>query len=224
MLETLLQRNRTPRREGPTDSAVRVVCLTSCLPACREIDVSRPALPIARTLDDVVPLFRARWELRSVLPTDFRVHPATLNGFEGHLFGHSPSGAPPRIELYTDGSFDGATSAWAFAAFATWPQGTVFLGFARGRVSLEGDPHYIGAECHSALTGERSALFWALAWSLQLPDGMQCSLWTDCLVAKGQSEGSCSAVAQAVLGNACRACCRSCRAPALWCLRTRKGS
>ena len=34
---------------------------------------------------------------------------------------------------------------------------------------------------------------------------MQCSLWTDCLVAKGQSEGSCSAVAQAVLGNACRA-------------------
>ena len=183
----------------------RVVSLTSCLPVCREIDVSRPAIPIGRTLDEVMPFFLTRWPLQSALPPAFALHPAALQVFAGHLLEPPASCSPPWIELYTDGSFDGTTSTWAFAAFAIWPQGTLFLGFARGRVSLEGEPHFIGADQHSALNGERSALFWAVAWSLQLPDSVRCTVWSDCLVAKGQTEGSCNTVAHAVLGRACRA-------------------
>ena len=204
LIETLLQRARAPARTEHHGSAARVVSLTSCLPVCREIDVSRPAIPIGRTLDEVMPFFLTRWPLQSALPPAFPLHPAAFQLFAGHLLEPPASCSPPWIELYTDGSFDGTTSTWAFAAFAIWPQGTLFLGFARGRVSLEGEPHFIGADQHSALNGERSALFWAVAWSLQL-DSVRCTVWSDCLVAKGQTEGSCNTVAHAVLGRACRA-------------------
>ena len=81
----------------------------------------------------------------------------------------------------------------------------LLLGHARGVISLENKALFIGAEAHSAHDGERTALFWAVSWTFQLPHKSVCFFWSDCLVAKGQCEGSCSASQQATLGRACRA-------------------
>ena len=210
LLETLAQ------HEADKDTSSRAVPapepngpvplrLADNLPACREFDLTAVTLPIGRTLDEVLRLFHSPWVLDGSLPEGVTLHQSTRDAFSQHLVSVPSDSTPPLLEIFTDGSYDGQLSYWAFAVIAKWPQGCLLLGHARGIVALEGEALFIGAEEHSALNGERTALFWAVSWTFQLPCNSVCFFWSDCLVAKGQCEGSCSASQQATLGRACRA-------------------
>ena len=154
--------------------------LVDNLPPCREFDLTNVSMPIQRSLDEVMKLFHSSWILDGALPEGIVLHPATSAAFSQHLSSVPQGPTPPLIEIFTDGSFDGQRSFWAFAAVASWPQGSILLGHARGVVALTGDN-----AAHSALAGEQTALFWAVAWTLQLPCRTICFFWSDCLVAKG---------------------------------------
>ena len=61
-----------------------------------------------------------------------------------------------------------------------------------------------GAQHHSALEAERSALFWALAWALAHADG-RTRVWTDSLAVVGQTSGQWGGSASSLLAKSCRA-------------------
>ena len=107
--------------------------------------------------------------------------------------------------MFTDGSFNGVTSSWAFAVIAEGFSGSFLLGWARGLVHLEGQQWFIGAPDHSALSAERSAVFWATAWLLGVDPAIPCTIHCDCLVAAHQASGRYGAAAQASFASACRA-------------------
>eukprot|EP00439_Symbiodinium_sp_Y106_P031357 s772_g3.t1 len=202
LLEALLEHFETIQ-EGAAPSPT-TISLARCLPY-REINVSNVAVKVGRTIDDVMPFFNTAWPLERDIISSLDLHAATraalgqLRLFESHV------GDCSAVEIFTDGSFDGVSSTWAFIAIAKGADGDFLLGTAYGRVALDGDDGFIGAPFRSALNGERTALFWALAWSLQLPEGTRCHVWSDCLVAKGQTDGTYCASENTTLGQACRA-------------------
>ena len=119
---------------------------------------------------------------------------APLQGF--------PTGS---IVLFTDGSFDGECSSWAFVAVRCTAQGARVEGWARGRVAIGTQPRSIGATRHSAIEAERSAMFWAIAWALQMPWQDVAFVQGDNLTALGQAAGRCGGHDRSVSGFAIRA-------------------
>ncbi|CAE7288498.1 unnamed protein product, partial [Symbiodinium sp. CCMP2456] len=108
------------------------------------------------------------------------------------------------IEVFTDGSFDGRISSWAFAAIAQSSAGRFVFAWARGSVQLQGFPWHVGATEHSALNGERSALFWAVGWLFGVDRSISRSLHSDCLVAARQTSGDWGSQDHAAFAVACR--------------------
>ena len=84
-------------------------------------------------------------------------------------------------------------------------QRPLFVGWARGTVVLPGTALWVGADGHSAINGERSALFWALAWSLQFGSNLPCRVFVDSLVALRQTSGVYGSAAASTFAHACRA-------------------
>eukprot|EP00439_Symbiodinium_sp_Y106_P028276 s5241_g3.t1 len=117
---------------------------------------------------------------------------------------YMPFGIDEVQKVYTDGSYNGDTSSWSFVAVGHTAASTVFLGWAGGLVLIEQGPFWIGADSHSVLHGESSALFWAIAWTLQFGDSVPCTIWTDSTTASGQASGKFGAAANATLAHACR--------------------
>ena len=114
-------------------------------------------------------------------------------------------GTAQELLVFTDGAYNGIVSSWAFAVIGVTSQGNSLLGWARGAVALPGEAHHIGATGHTALEGERSALFWAVAWILQGPSATPTRVKSDCLVAAGQARGNMSNHAEPGTAEACRA-------------------
>ncbi|CAE7891072.1 unnamed protein product [Symbiodinium necroappetens] len=141
-------------------------------------------LNIGKTFDDVAPFLGGVWSLPRALPPGLHLHPATARALA--IGYQSRQEIRDSIEIYTDGSFNGKLSAWAFAVVAVAPSGRTLQGWCRGAVALQGDPAYIGADTHSALEAERSALFWAVAWALTQAD-ISINIWTDSLSVIGQT-------------------------------------
>ena len=153
--------------------------LDTHLSSTRHFDVSGVNLRLGCSLDDVLPHFRPnQWPLSRCFPDDMQLHPAAevlrhLSKWQAHC------GSPPvweGLEVFTDGSFDGTSSSWAFLVLG-WAGGHVFVvGWDAGCVVTAPEaPLFIGATTHSAVKGELSALFWALVWLAQGPKGSQCS-------------------------------------------------
>ena len=67
------------------------------------------------------------------------------------------------IEVYSDGSFDGKVSAWAFVVLAVQGSQRIFLGYRYGLVQL----FLNSKERHTAMMGEHHALLWASHWLLK---------------------------------------------------------
>ena len=76
--------------------------------------------------------------------------------------------------------------------------------WARGIVALPGEDWWIGAAEHSALNGERSAVFWALSWILGVHSSIPCFLHCDCIVAAFQAAGTFGSPQCDQLAVACR--------------------
>ena len=93
------------------------------------------------------------------------------------------------IAIYTDGSYNGKTSSWAFAVLVWHSQRWSLLGFSSGPSFHQPD-----AETHhSALVGELSALLAASWWSIRLAHAAQwygqISFFWDSTVAGGKADG-----------------------------------
>ena len=93
------------------------------------------------------------------------------------------AGCPPQLgssRSFTDGSFDGQCSSWAFLILG-WADGFVHvIGRLVGTVETNSDAElFVGARSHDALRGEVSALFWALAWLIQGPKLTSILVWSD---------------------------------------------
>ena len=76
------------------------------------------------------------------------------------------------IHIYTDGSFllRQQVAAGAFAVFGTTGnhESRAFLGWKGGTIITDpNDPHFTGAQEHSPLEAEASALLWAHLWMIQ---------------------------------------------------------
>ncbi|OLQ02720.1 hypothetical protein AK812_SmicGene14396 [Symbiodinium microadriaticum] len=160
--------------------------------ACRIEDYSadRPADKIPYLLDLRPILHRLGWAyaLATCWPLD------TL-----------PPGEIEHCEIFTDGAFERGNSAWAFVVIGYIQQRPLFVGWARGTVVLPGTALWVGADGHSAINGERSALFWALAWSLQFGSNLPCRVFVDSLVALRQTSGVYGSAAASTFAHACRA-------------------
>ncbi|CAE7221510.1 unnamed protein product [Symbiodinium microadriaticum] len=107
------------------------------------------------------------------------------------------------VDVFTDGSFDGSSS-WAYVCVASTSAGRFVLAWARGVVALPGDDWWIGAVEHSALNGERSAVFWALSWILGVHSTIPCFLHCDCIVAAFQAAGTFGSSQSDQIAVACR--------------------
>ncbi|CAE7697032.1 psaC [Symbiodinium sp. CCMP2592] len=77
------------------------------------------------------------------------------------------------LEIYTDGSADGAVEgqlvapcAWAFSVWAVTDFGRYLVGWAAHAAVSAGTPFWVGEQHEDALEGETLALVWALAWVL----------------------------------------------------------
>ena len=178
------------------------VSLEAHIPPLREFDLTPVSVNLGKGVDDIMPFLHATWQLPNELPPNLQLHAATRLAFETTT--QSPAEGASSLRIFTDGAFDGKVSSWAFAVIALTPSGTVLKGWTRGRVALPGHPHHIGAVEHSALEGEKSALFWATAWLLQLHTELAEGVWSDCLVAIGQTSGTHNGAETSLSARACR--------------------
>ena len=72
------------------------------------------------------------------------------------------------LEVFTDGSFDGSKSAWAFVVIAHHSEGASLVGFQAAAVQTEKTHRsYAGTLRHSAAQAELEALHWASWWCLK---------------------------------------------------------
>ena len=106
----------------------------------------------------------------------------------------APTGVPlyeaKAFVIYTDGSFDGTNSAWAFHVSGDWGLGSRSLGWFGARVELDaGCPAFLGAQKHGALQGELSALFWSVVWVMPLLATAPVTIYSDCTTAIGATGG-----------------------------------
>ena len=110
-----------------------------------------------------------------------------------------------QIVVYTDGSFDGVTSSWAFHVVGEFEDSQVCLGWAGGRVITDAEnPMFLGATHHGALPGELSALFWCATWILALPASTQVTILSDCTTAIRAVEGTAGQFRGIDLAATCR--------------------
>ena len=184
-----------PVHSGAPQFGGQVLSLQACLPTERCFDLSQVNFDIGLTLDDVLPyLTPGRWPLWRAFPLGLSLHPAAE--IFRHLASLSEACLSCRqegweaIEVYTDGSFDGMLSSWAFFVLG-WRRGQIFvIGWQAGQVVTDpASKLFVGANTHDALRGEASALFWALSWLLQGPKLVPILIRSDCSVALRQANG-----------------------------------
>ena len=178
--------------------------LSRLLPAHITYDVSQVAMPAGIAIDAVFTVLGQAWVPESALPKGLSWHASTNEALRAHIdveIGRDH--AIDQIDVYTDGSYDGSSS-WAFVCIATSSVGRWVLAWARGTVVLSGQEWWIGASEHSALNGERSAVFWALCWILGVRSYVPCFLHCDCIVAAFQTAGKYGSAQTDALAVACR--------------------
>ena len=142
--------------------------LADHLPSARTFDLTALSVDFGAQFTTAFELLTpGSWVLPEQLPTKNLQTEAVHLGFGFRGLGLLD---PQPIHVYTDGSFDGSCSSWAFVVVSPLSPQPCLLGWAGNRVVTDPDhPSYIGAERHSAVAGEQCALIWAIIWALQTP-------------------------------------------------------
>ena len=177
--------------------------LADHLPAVRTFDLTALSVDFGEHFPTAFELIRpGSWPLPVRLPSrSLQVEAAQLGfGFQGlDLTDSQP------VQVYTDGSFDGSCSSWAFVVVSPLGPQPCILGWAGSRVVTDPDhPCYIGAARHSAVAGEQCALIWAIIWALQAPRQFELLLFSDCEVALRQATGRYGSTDGQGLATTCR--------------------
>ena len=132
-------------------------------------------------------VFPGSWLLERTLPRHVLCDAAAWHLYEG-----CPRELPciTAMQIFTDGSYNGQWASWAFAAIDTTADVPHLHGWAAGRVAVhDSEPGFVGAHSHTPLSGEQTALLWAIIWALQLPPGIELTFFSDCQVALRQATG-----------------------------------
>ena len=80
-------------------------------------DLSHVSLPLPRGLDDGL-FALSSWQLPQGFPSDLTHHPAARQLLDQCIAGPALSGEVwDQVHVFTDGSFDGSRSSWAFCVF-----------------------------------------------------------------------------------------------------------
>ena len=184
----------------PCCSAGQPIALAQHLPRHSSHDLTQVAFTAGLGPDEATSLLKQGvWSLRTDIPD-------TLHGCPGFQTG--PACGPTHLQyealhVYTDGSFSGNVSSWAFAVFGLRSGTLTWLGWDGGQVVTDAShAHYVGATHHSALCGEQCALAWATSWALQAIPGMPVAFFADCQVR--QTTGRYGSVAPLGLASVCR--------------------
>ncbi|OLQ12453.1 hypothetical protein AK812_SmicGene3619 [Symbiodinium microadriaticum] len=181
-----------------------VLSLSHLLPSHVTHDVTHVSMLTGISVDAVSSVLGAAWVPDPVLPSGLQWHASTRDALRAHIdYSEGIRGIIEGVDVFTDGSFDGASS-WAYVCVASTSAGRFILAWARGVVALPGDDWWIGAEEHSALNGERSAVFWAMSWILGVHSTIPCRLHCDCIVAAFQAAGKFGSSQSDRLAVACR--------------------
>ncbi|CAE7033290.1 HERC4 [Symbiodinium sp. CCMP2592] len=125
-----------PQTDGPRS---RVLGISDHLEPCRVFNLTDVQTPIACSFDDIAPLVRpGHWKLASLpsirLPGDVLDWLLQWDPCLDHISYHDLQ----RVEIYTDGSYDGRHSAWAFHVCALADDHHYHLGWQGNR--LTNDP------------------------------------------------------------------------------------
>ena len=166
---------------------LRTVRLAEHLAPERSFDISGANFRLGCLLDDVLPHFRTgQWLLPRTFPADIDLHPAAevFRVLSAQPIPDSPQANWERLEVLTDGSFDGGFSIWGFLVLGWTAVRVHVVGWAAGCVIVDEDsPLFVGASTHDAIK--------ALAWLAQGPKGIPVHPWSDCVVALQQANGLC---------------------------------
>ena len=205
LLETLCEHFADRTLSAPSGFKTTLP-LSELLPSQVEYDVSCVSLRNPLQLEQVAAFLACAWHLPHDIPTCIDVHPATQQVLAHHIpFAEGCSVGISSISVYTDGSYDGRVSHWAFTAIAHCQYGDFVFAWAKGRVRLAGQEWFIGAPDHSALSAERSAVFWATAWLFGVNRDIACTIHCDCLVAAYQANGKYGDSSASPFAATCRA-------------------
>ena len=171
-------------------SGGRTISLHSCVPV-PTFDLTRPTAAMQRSLQDVWELCQPwRVSLFSAFPDGFHPHPATCEALReaiaGPFWGHRPA----QVRLYTDGSFDGHTSAWSFVVVGYVEHHIVAVQWAAAQVAVHHEhPDWLGADSHRSQQADASAFCVAAMWALQCFKSEVAALLSDSLTTVMRANG-----------------------------------
>ena len=194
----------SPPHRVAASSGDGILRLAHHLPSARTFNLEEIQLQVGCTLDHVHELLCGEHLQLAPLPTTG--NPYLLQWVQQYPCLTSASSHKFRtVVAFTDGSFDGLQSSWAFHAVGDTGTTQVSLGWI-GDITVV-DPHhpaFIGAKEHGALPGELSAIFWCIVWLLPLSAETDVTIYSDCTVAISLSAGKAGQYRGADLATRCR--------------------
>ena len=203
LLDTLLEHSQEANRSANPVAHPTVLRLTDHLPPTRTFDLTALSVDLGVHFATAFELLNpGSWTIPVHLPSSALRAEAVRLGFVSR--GPALS-MPIQLHVYTDGSYDGEYSSWAFIVVHPTAQQQQILGWAGGRVITEPEhPSYVGADGHSAVAGEQCALLWATVWALQAPRHAELHFFSDCEVALRQATGRYGSTAGQPIAAVCR--------------------
>ena len=122
-------------------------------------------------------------------------------------------GEPDEYLIYTDGSskpcerigLQTRDASWAMLVIGVKDSKRAIIGWTGGHVRADPeDIRWIGADDYYAMNAERTAVFWAMAWSLGRPTGQKITLHVDNLAAGYGADGTWSIDSNHILSKRLR--------------------
>ena len=215
LVETLYEHFAEGDAKGEDDSAFPLtpLSLADHLPQVRHYDLTGVQLHIGCTIDHVQALLQSHpFPLAPIPQID---HQVFREWHVRHAHVAIPESPPCHgiVTIYTDGSFDGHRSSWAFHAVGDFGWGASSLGWVGDRVITDPEsPAFIQANRHGALQGELSALFWCTAWLFALPPSTNVTIFSDCTTAIHVTDGHAGQFCGNDLAGSCRSLMQALRA------------
>ena len=177
--------------------------LADCVePPC--FDLTATSAPIGKTLQDAQALFRSFWvDLRDTLPDGLQIHPATAQALGGVT--RNCGDRPDRHEIFCDGSFDGACSAWSVVVLDILGNCVTAVRWTAGKVCLDpSSAEWLGAVQHGSLQAETSGVCFAMIWAMHGVAYQRPTCQVDSLCALQRASGSWRFQLTDDLASACR--------------------
>ena len=173
-------------------------------PPC--FDLTKQQFPVGKTFGDVVNLLNGRpFELYHRLPADLQLHPTAKAALAHAEAGTQSIWELDKVEVFTDGSFSEARSAWACVVLGYAGGAVSHVAWAGDQVCVRPDSHkWVGATCHGAKQAELTAIVMTLWWSFSAGLPKHFCICSDSLSSVKRAEGAWQFPTDDLLALTCR--------------------